>query len=150
MQIFSTFFTFTKIISNLENMFFNSTIILTECISVYFSKLIGLGEAIEIILKGAGFIIPCKLFLPRPTLFFFFSRTVFFLPQIKLWLWVSQYRFYLPNSNSFKLWIMFNFISGLTMLLPYILNTRSIWGGNTLRIFTLTNDKSQIKEEEQK
>ncbi|XKL68875.1 hypothetical protein PGB90_006644 [Kerria lacca] len=38
---------------------------------------------------------------------------------------------------------------GLTMLLPYILNSRSIWSGNFLRIFTLANNESQIKTEEQ-
>ncbi|XP_065221606.1 bumetanide-sensitive sodium-(potassium)-chloride cotransporter isoform X2 [Planococcus citri] len=37
---------------------------------------------------------------------------------------------------------------GLTMLLPYILNTRTIWSNSSLRIFTLTNDKSQIQAEE--
>lgn len=52
-------------------------------------------------------------------------------------------------NTDFSYMVVSNF-SGLTMLLPYILNTRSIWGGNKLRIFTLTNDKSQIKEEEQK
>lgn len=38
---------------------------------------------------------------------------------------------------------------GLTMLLPYILNTRSIWSDSVLRIFALTSDKNKTDAEQQ-
>lgn len=36
------------------------------------------------------------------------------------------------------------------MLLPYILNTRSIWSDSVLRIFALTSDKNKTDAEQQK
>ena len=39
---------------------------------------------------------------------------------------------------------------GLTMLLPYIISTRSTWSNCKIRVFALTNRKQELEVEERK